>query len=86
MSVAIPSCRLARSSRTPLSASAAPASNLPFVKSQRPSPLVAAERPQMTDEERAAGLKALAERVLDPNWLNRDVLENIEQLTERDHQ
>jgi hypothetical protein len=56
------------------------------VKSQRPSPLVAAERPQMTDEERAAGLKALAERVLDPNWLNRDVLENIEQLTERDHQ
>jgi hypothetical protein len=36
-------------------------------------------------EERAAGLRELAELILDPNWLDRDTLENIEQLTDPEH-
>lgn len=39
----------------------------------------------MPPEERAAGLRELAELILDPNWLDRDTLENIEQLTDPEH-
>jgi len=36
----------------------------------------------MSDEERAAGLRELAELIVDPSWLDRETLANIEQLTE----
>jgi hypothetical protein len=39
----------------------------------------------MPHEERAAGLRELAELILDPNWLDRGTLENIEQLTDPEH-
>jgi len=40
-----------------------------------------AERPALSDEERAERLRRLAERMFSPNGLDRDTLENIEQLT-----
>ena len=39
----------------------------------------------MPPEERAAGLRELAELILDPNWPDRDTPENIEQLTDPEH-
>lgn len=40
-----------------------------------------AERPVLTDEQRAARLRALAERLRSSDGLDRDTLERIEQLT-----
>jgi hypothetical protein len=40
-----------------------------------------AEKPALGDEERAERLRRLAERMFSPNGLDRDTLENIEQLT-----
>jgi hypothetical protein len=39
-----------------------------------------AERPDTSDEQRAAGLRELAELIVDPNWLDRGTLENLERL------
>jgi hypothetical protein len=39
----------------------------------------------MSDEERARGLAELAERIVDPTWLDRETLAHIEQLT-ADHE
>lgn len=64
----------------------AAADNLSYVKRSQTNITLVAERPEMSDEERAAGLRELAELIVDPNWLDRNALENIEQLTERDHQ
>lgn len=44
--------------------------------------LLTAERPYMSDEERAERLAELAERIVDPTWLDRETLANIEQLTD----
>jgi hypothetical protein len=40
-----------------------------------------AERPALSDEERAERRRRLAERVFSPDGLDRDTLEHIEQLT-----
>jgi hypothetical protein len=40
-----------------------------------------AERPALSDEERAERLRRLAERMFSPDGLDRDTLEHIEQLT-----
>lgn len=40
-----------------------------------------AERPTLSDEERAERLRRLAERMFSPDGLDRDTLEHIEQLT-----
>ena len=39
----------------------------------------------MPPEERAAGLRELAEPILDPNWLDRDT-SDIDELTDPEHQ
>ena len=41
-----------------------------------------AEKPALSDEQRAKRLRLLAERVLRPDGLDRDTLEHIEQLTD----
>ncbi len=41
------------------------------------------EEPEMSDQERAARLEALWRRMLDPDGLDWETLENVEQLTER---
>jgi hypothetical protein len=40
-----------------------------------------AEKPALSDKERAERLRRLAERMFSPNGLDRDTLKNIEQLT-----
>jgi hypothetical protein len=40
-----------------------------------------AEKPTLTDEQRAQRLRLLAERLRKPDGLDRDTLEHIEQLT-----
>jgi hypothetical protein len=60
----------------------AAADNLNHVKQSRTNITLVAERPEMSEEERAAGLRELAELIVDPNWLDRETLANIEQLTE----
>jgi hypothetical protein len=40
-----------------------------------------AEKPALSDEERAERLRRLAERMFSPDGLDRDTLEHIEQLT-----
>jgi hypothetical protein len=52
------------------------------VKQLQTNITLVAERPEMSDEERAAGLRELAELIVDPSWLDRETLANIEQLTE----
>jgi hypothetical protein len=47
------------------------------------NPTLAAERTEMSDEERVARLEALWERLVDPDGLDRETLKNIEELTER---
>ncbi len=60
----------------------AAADNLNYVKQSQTNITLVAERTAMSDEERAAGLRELAELIVDPNWLHRETLANIEQLTE----
>jgi hypothetical protein len=60
----------------------AAADNLKYVKQPQANITLVAERPDMSDEDRAAGLRELAELIIDPNWLDRETLANIEQLTE----
>ncbi len=43
-----------------------------------------AEKPALSDEERAERRRRLAERVFSPNGLDRDTLEHIEQLTDNE--
>ena len=40
-----------------------------------------AEKPALSDEERAGRLQRLAERMFSPDGLDRDTLKHIEQLT-----
>jgi hypothetical protein len=58
------------------------ADNLNYVKQSQTNMTLVAERTAMSDEARAAGLRELAELIVDPNWLDRETLANIEQLTE----
>jgi hypothetical protein len=37
-----------------------------------------AERPELSDHERAERLAELAELIVDPTWLDRDALEELE--------
>ncbi len=43
-----------------------------------------AEKPALSDEERAERLRRLAERMFNPDGLDRDTLEHIEQLTDNE--
>jgi hypothetical protein len=43
-----------------------------------------AEKPALSDEERAERRRRLAERVFGPGGLDRDTLEQIEQLTDNE--
>jgi len=43
-----------------------------------------AEKPALSDEERAERRRRLAERVFSPGGLDRDTLEHIEQLTDNE--
>jgi hypothetical protein len=43
-----------------------------------------AEKPALSDEERAERRQRLAERVFSPDGLDRDTLEHIEQLTDNE--
>jgi hypothetical protein len=45
------------------------------------SPTPTAEKPTLSDEERAERRRQLAERVFSPGGLDRDTLDQIEQLT-----
>lgn len=54
-----------------------PWSREPFCLSTTPT----AEKPALSDEERAERRRRLAERVFSPDGLDRDTLEHIEQLT-----
>ena len=58
-------------------------SSLPAVKRPVSPPTVIGERPEMSDEDRAALIDALWKRLNNPNGLDWETLENIEQLTER---
>jgi hypothetical protein len=49
-----------------------------------PTTTPTAERPALTDDERAARLRRLAERVRDPDGLDRHTLAGIEQLADDD--
>ncbi len=48
------------------------------------SPTLIAERPALPNEERAQRLAELAELIVDPTWLDRDALEELEK-HEDDH-
>lgn len=48
------------------------------------SPTPIAERPELPDSERARRLAELAELIVDPTWLDRAALEELEQ-HEDDH-
>ncbi len=56
--------------------------NLSVMKRSVPSTTPIAEEPAMGDAERAERLRSLAERVFDPDGLDREALERIEQLTD----
>ncbi|MGD1057830.1 MAG: hypothetical protein ABR992_10515 [Solirubrobacteraceae bacterium] len=43
-----------------------------------------AEKPALSDDERAERRRRLAERVFSPNGLDRDTLKHIEQLTDNE--
>lgn len=43
-----------------------------------------AEKPALSQEQRAERLRSLAERLRSPDGLDRDTLEHIEQLTDAD--
>jgi hypothetical protein len=44
-------------------------------------PVLTAERPLLSDQERRERLARLAERLLEPNGLDREALERVEQLS-----
>lgn len=54
---------------------------LEHVKSSAASTTPTAEKPALTDEQRAARLKLLAERLVSSDGLDRDTLARVEQLT-----
>jgi hypothetical protein len=54
------------------------------MKGSATSPTPTAEKPALSDEQRAARLQLLAERLLSPGGLDRDALARIEQLTEEE--
>jgi len=54
-----------------------------YVERSSTSPKVIGELPEMSDEDRAARLDALWQRLNDPDGLDWDALEDIEQLTDR---
>ena len=58
--------------------------NLNYVKQSRTNIALVAERPDMSDEERAARLAELAELIFDPDWLDRETLAELEK-HEDDH-
>lgn len=58
-------------------------SSLTAVMRQVSPPTVIGERPEMSDEDRAAVIDALWKRLNDPNGLDWEALADIEQLTER---
>lgn len=51
------------------------------MKSSAASTIPTAEKPALTDEQRAARLNLLAERLVSSEGLDRDTLARIEQLT-----
>jgi hypothetical protein len=51
------------------------------VKPAAPNPIPTAETPALTDEERVRRLRLLAERLRNPDGLDRGTLAQIEQLT-----
>jgi len=53
------------------------------VKRQVSPPTVIGERAEMPEEDRAALIDALWKRLNDPNGLDWEALESVEQLTER---
>jgi hypothetical protein len=53
----------------------------PIVKHSVLSTTPTAEKPALSDEQRAERLRLLAERLHSPDGLDRDTLEHIEQLT-----
>jgi hypothetical protein len=61
----------------------AAADNLNYMEPAQTKDHLAIEQTEMSDEERAARLEALWRRMLDPDGLDWETLENIEQLTER---
>jgi hypothetical protein len=56
----------------------AAADNLNYVKQSQTNIALVAERPDMSDDERAARLAELAELIVDPTWLDRDALKELE--------
>jgi hypothetical protein len=58
--------------------SVAAADNLSYVKQSQTNIALVAERPDMSDEERAKRLAELAELIVDPTWLDRESLEELE--------
>jgi hypothetical protein len=55
------------------------------VKSSAASTTPTAEKPALSDEQRAARLKLLAERLVSADGLDRDTLARIEQLSGEEH-
>ena len=56
----------------------AAADNLNYVNRPQTNSTLVAERPDMSDEERAKRLAELAELIVDPTWLDREALEELE--------
>jgi hypothetical protein len=54
---------------------------LGFVQHVATSTIPMPERPALADDERAARLKLLAQRLCDPDGLDRDTLAQVERLT-----
>ncbi|MGI8730978.1 MAG: hypothetical protein ACR2LK_13530 [Solirubrobacteraceae bacterium] len=50
------------------------------MKPSAPHTIATGERPQLADDERAARLASIAERLRSPQGLDRDALERVEQL------
>lgn len=60
------------------------AATLGCVKRSGASTIPAAEKSALADEERASRLQLLAERLRDPDGLDRDTLSQIERLTDNE--
>jgi hypothetical protein len=61
-----------------------PGATLGLVRHSVLSTTPTAEKPALSDEERAERRRRLAERVFSPDGLDRDTLEHIEQLTDNE--
>lgn len=61
---------------------ASDAGTLDAVDPSLPSTSLTAEKPKLTDAERAERLKLLAERISDPDGLDREALAQVEQLND----